>query len=30
MVHPDNSVYYTNGYSNNRCHCANIVQGWQF
>lgn len=30
LVHPDNSVYYTNGYSNNRCHCANIVQGWQF
>lgn len=30
LVHPDNSVYYTDGYSNNRCHCANIVQGWQF
>lgn len=30
LVHPDNSVYYTDGYSNNRCHCANIVYGWQF
>lgn len=30
MVHPDKSVYYTDGYSNNRCYCANIVQGWQF
>lgn len=30
LVHPDKSVYYTNGYSNNRCHCANIVHGWQF
>ena len=30
MVHSDNSVYYTDGCSNNRCHCANIVQGWQF
>lgn len=30
LVHPDKSVYYTNGYSNNRCYCTNIVQGWQF
>lgn len=30
LVYPDKSVYYTDGYSNNRCHCANIVQGWQF
>ena len=30
LVHPDNSVYYTDGYTNNRCHCVNIVQGWQF
>lgn len=30
LVHPDNSVYCTDGYTNNRCHCANIVQGWQF
>ena len=30
LVHPDNSVYYTDGYSNNRCHCANIVHGWQW
>ena len=30
LVHPDNFVYYTDGYTNNRCHCANIVQGWQF
>lgn len=30
LVHPDNSVCYTDGYSNNRCYCANIVHGWQF
>ena len=30
LIHPDKSVYFTDGYSNNRCHCANIVQGWQF
>lgn len=30
LVHPDKSVYYTDGCSNNRCHCANIVHGWQF
>lgn len=30
LVRPDNSVYYTDGYLNNRCSCVNIVHGWQF
>lgn len=30
LVHPNKSVYFTDGYSNNRCSCVNIVQGWQF
>lgn len=30
IVHKDHSVYYTDGESDNRCQCANIVHGWQW
>ena len=30
LVHPDKSVYYTDGYSNNRCHCQILYRDGSF